>query len=312
MKPDQMVWRGLQVFSGFAQMSIRKARSGQRIRRLCREPDAWQSSRWIRRAGRQLVVPRFRFPGQVHFTMIRFTAMTLPLFCGGLLAFGQSAQSNQDTSFGPLLFQDSFDRVEADDRKEQVGNGWGTNSKTRAKGNKQVDLKDGVLFISRHSQADHGVSVVQDVDFRNARIEMKFKLGKQDDLGINLADIQEISVHAGHLCVAKIRLNKVEISDLKTGRMNRQTREAKLAGNQTALQKKAVAQKTRYFPVDLAADQWHKLIVQVRDDKMSVRIDGVDVGHLQSSGIAHPTKRRVRLAVGKSAAVDDLSIWGTP
>ncbi|MDE0866736.1 MAG: DUF1080 domain-containing protein [Rubripirellula sp.] len=244
--------------------------------------------------------------------MSRLIALAVPLVCGGLLAFGQAPKPTADASFGPLLFHDAFERVEVDDKKEELGNGWGTNSKSRANGNKQVDLKDGVLSISRHREADHGVSVVQDVDFRNVRIELKFKLGKQDDLGINLADMQEKSVHAGHICLAKIRLNKVEITDLKTGRMNQATREAKLAGNQTAVQKKSIAEKSRHYPVDLAADQWHKLVVQVRDDKMSVSIDGVDVGSFQSSGIAHQTKRRLRLAVGKSAVVDDLSIWGTP
>ena len=45
---------------------------------------------------------------------------------------------------------------------------------------------------------------------------------------------------------------------------------------------------------------------------MSVDIDGRDVGEFQSPGIAHPTKRRLRLSVAKTAVVDDLLVFGTP
>ena len=212
----------------------------------------------------------------------------------------------------PLLFEDGFERIEADDAKEQVGNGWETNSKKRAKGNKQVDLKDGALFITRHPVADHGVSVVKDVDFRDAQIGMKFRLAKGDDLGINLADMMEKSVHAGHICVARIRLNKVEITDLKTGPMKLENRSLKLAGKLTKQQKNAIGKKTKTIPVKLDADVWHALSVSVRGDLMSVEVDGVKLGEFRSPGIGHATKRRLRLSVGKSAVVDDLSIRGTP
>jgi hypothetical protein len=218
-----------------------------------------------------------------------------------------AAASNQ---LLPLLFEDDFERVEADDTKEQIGKGWETNSGKRAKGNKQVDLKDGALWISRHPVADHGVSIVKDVDFRDARIKLKFRLSADDDLGINLADMNEKSVHAGHICVARIRLNKVAITDLKTGPMNLDNRELKLAGKLSKQQKMAIAKKTKTFPVTLKGDAWHTLIVEVHGDQMSVNIDGVDVGDFQSPGIEHPTKRRLRLSVGKSAVVDDLSIRG--
>ena len=79
---------------------------------------------------------------------------------------------------------------------------------------------------------------------------MRFKIGEGDDLGVNLADMQEKSVHAGHLCVARIRLNRVEVTDLKTGRMKLENRELKLAGKLGSDQKKeALNMKTKYFKV---------------------------------------------------------------
>ncbi|MAI32666.1 MAG: hypothetical protein CMM07_13465 [Rhodopirellula sp.] len=231
---------------------------------------------------------------------------------GGCFACAQGLGGAEQLSVLPLLFEDDFERVEADDAKEQLGNGWETNSKKRAQGNKQVDLKDGALFINRHPVADHGVSVVKDVEFRNVQIEMKFRLAKGDDLGINLADMREKSVHAGHICVARIRLNKVDITDLKTGPMKLENRTLKLAGKLTKQQKSAIDKKTKTIPVKLNADVWHSLMVRVQGDQMSVQIDGVDVGQFRSPGIGHATKRRLRLSVGKSAVVDDLSIRGTP
>ncbi len=231
---------------------------------------------------------------------------------GGRYASAQGPAVSGKTSALPLLFEDDFERVEADDTKEQLGNGWETNSKKRAKGNKQVDLKDGALFITRHPVADHGVSVVKDVDFRDAQIGMKFRLARGDDLGINLADMMEKSVHAGHICVARIRLNKVEITDLKTGPMKLENRNLKLAGKLTKQQKIAIGKKTKTIPVKLDAAVWHTLLVKVRGDQMSVQVDGVEVGEFRSPGIGHATKRRLRLSVGKSAVVDDLSIRGTP
>ncbi len=245
---------------------------------------------------------------QVYSVLLSFVV----IFHGASYASAQGPVDSGKSPVLPLLFEDDFERVEADDAKEQLGNGWETNSKKRAKGNKQVDLKDGALWITRHPVADHGVSVVKDVDFRNAQIEMKFRLSKGDDLGINLADMKEKSVHAGHICVARVRLNKVDITDLKTGPMNLENRNLKLAGKLTKQQKNAIGKKTKTIPVKLDADVWHTLLIKVQGDQMSVQIDGVDVGDFRSPGIDHATKRRLRLSVGKSAVVDDLSIRGTP
>ena len=209
---------------------------------------------------------------------------------------------------GKILLEDSFDREEAEPGKEQVGNGWGTNSRTRARGTKQVDLADGAMHVTKADVADHGVSVFHDVEFRDATIQLRFKLGAKDDLGINIADMNEKSVHAGHICVARIRLKTVELTDLKTGRMNLALRQRRLDDRLTAEDRKAIAKTSKSVDVDLTADEWHALTVQIRTDTMQVSIDRQLVGEFSSEGIAHPTKRRLRLAVNKSAWIDDVEI----
>ncbi|MCA9035034.1 MAG: hypothetical protein KDA91_07890 [Planctomycetaceae bacterium] len=209
-----------------------------------------------------------------------------------------------------VLLEDDFNREESDPAKEEIGNGWGTNSKSRAKGVKQVDMVDGAMHITMASVADHGVSVHHEVAFRDATILLRFKLGKGDDLGINIADMNEKSVHAGHICMARIQPKSVEISDLKTGRMKLEHREARLENRLTPEQQKTIAARSEKFPVDLALDDWHQLSVQISGDQMTVTIDNKLVGKFQSEGIGHPTKSRLRLAVNKAAWVDDVRITG--
>lgn len=207
-----------------------------------------------------------------------------------------------------LLLEDHFDRQETDESKEQLGGQWGTNSRTRAAGNKQVDLADGALHIYRHRVADHGVSVVHDLAFKNATIEMRFKIDKGDELGINIADMNEKSVHAGHLCVAKIRLNKLTLMDLKTGRMSLPMREKSQAKKLTQADRKLLETKQAEFPIKLSADAWHTLKVVIEGDTMVVDIDGREAGRFSSPGIDHATKSRLRLAVAKEAWVDDITV----
>jgi hypothetical protein len=207
-----------------------------------------------------------------------------------------------------VLLDDSFQRDEPVAGQEAVGNGWGTNSRSRAQGNQQVDLIDGVMHITRHPVADHGVSVTHDLSFKDAVIEMRFKIGPKDDLGINIADLKEKSVHAGHICMARITPARTEILDLKTGRMRLDIREANKAKKLTAEQKKTLALKSKKFPYKFDASQWHDLKVAISGDTMTVTIDGNPVGKFESPGIGHPTKSKLRLAVNRSAMVDDVRV----
>lgn len=209
---------------------------------------------------------------------------------------------------GSVIFQDDFERTEADPAKEQVGNGWTTNSKSRAQGVKQVDLDDGIMKVTRAAVADHGVSVVQDLEFQDAVISLKFQLGPKDDIGINIADPKEKSVHAGHICMARVRPTKVELVDLKTGRMKQEHRSQTKAGTASDELKKLIKSKQKNIPLKLKHNEWHDLSVRVEGSQMTVSIDGKEVGTFNSPGIGHTTKSRIRLAINRNAWVDDMKV----
>jgi hypothetical protein len=84
-----------------------------------------------------------------------------------LSLLGLSAQDK----LGSLVFEDQFERSESTEDKEEPGNGWITNSQSRAKGNKQIDLKNGAMHISTHPEADHAAVAKHDFKFQNGTIQ---------------------------------------------------------------------------------------------------------------------------------------------
>jgi len=210
---------------------------------------------------------------------------------------------------GKLLFEDEFNRDEATPDKEDIGGGWTSNSAWRAKGKKQVDLAEGAMHVTRVPEADHGVAIFHDVEFQDGAVQLKFKLGPGDDLGVDFVDRQLKTVHAGHLCVARITLKGVTLTDSKTGAMDLKIRERRQSGEKSPELDKLLKTKTTGFPLNLKPDAWHTLLVVVQGDAMRATVDGKFVGQFKSEGIAHPTKRMITLAVNESAWVDDVKVW---
>lgn len=210
---------------------------------------------------------------------------------------------------GTLLFADDFNRDESQPDKEEIGGGWTSNSAWRAKGHKQVDLDNGAMHVTRHKEADHGVAIFHDVAFQDGAVELKFKLGPGDDLGLDFVDRELKTVHAGHLCIARITLKNLTLTDSKTGTMDNKIRERRLAGDKSPELTALLKTKTKAFPQKLSADEWHTLLVVVEGDAMRATVDGKFVGEFKSEGIAHPTKHMITLAVNKSAWVDDVKVW---
>jgi hypothetical protein len=210
---------------------------------------------------------------------------------------------------GTLLFEDEFDRDEPTADKEQIGNGWTTNSAWRAKGKKQVDLRDGAMHVTRVAEADHGVAIFHAAEFEDGAVQLKFKLAKGDDLGIDFVDRELKTVHAGHLCNAHVTTKDIKLSDSKTGAMDNTIRERRQAGDKSPELAALLKTKSETFIVDIKPDSWHQILIVVEGDTMRATLDGKFVGQFTSEGIAHPTKRMITLGVNNSADIDDVKAW---
>lgn len=237
---------------------------------------------------------------KLHFTLIPALLMAASVFAADDAALVKKS--------GTLLFEDDFNRDEATPDKEDIGHGWTSNSAWRAKGHKQVDLADGAMHVTRHPEADHGVAIFHDVAFQDGAVQLKFKLGAGDDLGLDFVDRELNSVHAGHLCIARVTLKGVTLTDSKTGGMDNAIKERREKGDKSPELAALLKSKTKNFPLPLSED-WHTLLVVVEGDAMRATVDGKAVGEFKSEGIAHPTKRMITLAVNKSAQVDDVKVW---
>jgi hypothetical protein len=212
---------------------------------------------------------------------------------------------------GQLIFEDSFDRKESQETTDEPGNGWGTNSKSRAKGHKQVDLRDGTMHIFTHAEADHAASVTHPAEFKNGRVQLRFMLeDERDSLGLDFADPQCKEVHAGHLFAARFSTKNVTLQDLKTGNMRLDIQEARVAKRPlSAEQQAALKGKNEAVPHRLTVGKWYEAEITIDGDRLSVSIDGEPAATFTSPGIAHSTKRMLRLAVPHNAVVDDIKIW---
>lgn len=236
-------------------------------------------------------------------------------FCTLLISLASvtnlSADDKTSSDLGKLQFSDRFERDEKVAGKEEVGEGWTTNSPWRAKGNQQVDLEDGAMHITRYPAADHAAVVFHPVEFQDGTVQLRFRLDQGDSLGVDFADKELKSVHAGHLCIARVNLGSLNIQDSKTGRMDLKIRERLLGGEKSKELNQLLQSKQANFKVKLQPNTWHNMQIQIAADTMTVSIDDKEIGKLQSEGIAHPTKRHIALSVPKEAWVDDVKIYKT-
>lgn len=218
--------------------------------------------------------------------------------------------SEPSARYGELVFSDDFEREESQELKDEPGNDWTTSSETTAGGHKQVDLRDGAMYIRTHETANHAASVRHEFAFEDGTLGLKLKLENDgDSISLNFADLACKSVHAGHLFRVDIGLDKVSIEDLKTGVMNHEIREARKNGTLSIEGKKKLGMKKASTSHSLTKGEWHNVLVHVKGAAISVEIDGMDVLNFQSPGFAHPSKRLLRLLPPKSAVVDEIRIW---
>jgi len=215
-----------------------------------------------------------------------------------------------EEKLGTLVFSDDFERSEKQELKDEPGNGWNTSSSWSAKGNKEVDLRDGTLHIYIHAEANHAVDVGHAFAFTDGTATMRFKFHEaKDTLMLNFADLSCKEVHAGHLCAATFAPKRVTLQDMKTGSMLLKYRDQRKAGTLSKEDEALIKTKQKSFPTEISINEWHSLSVTIVGDTMTASVDGKTVGSFSSSGIAHETKKVLRLLVSNKVTLDDVKYY---
>lgn len=218
--------------------------------------------------------------------------------------------AQEKINLGTLIFHDEFERNESQEIKDEVGNNWTTSSDRTAKGYKQVDLKDGQMHVYTHKEANHATSVRHEMLFKDGAIELRFKFNDPEDmLVLNFADLECKEVRAGHIINLKIKNKKIELHDLKTGLRAKAIHKAFKEGKLTEHQKEIIKSRTKEFPFQIELNKWYTVLAVVEGEKITAYIDGKEIGDFSSKGIAHDTKRLLRLLVHREVIIDDVKIW---
>ncbi|HRQ88930.1 MAG TPA: hypothetical protein PLA50_09045 [Bacteroidia bacterium] len=217
-----------------------------------------------------------------------------------------------------LIFQETFDREEDGNLAGALGNGWNSATADRVPQKKQADLDGGVLKVDAAPEANHAAHIHHEAGFRDGAALVRFRLpglNPGEDLTFGFVDRECRTSHAGHLCYATVSTagKSVTLIDRKTGTMElenrRRAEESRRAtGRLPADLEELYRRKQAAFP--WSPDQeWHDLLLVIEGDEMRVLLDGKELGHLKSEGVAHPMKRWVSLLIGKTAWIEEVRVW---
>lgn len=193
-----------------------------------------------------------------------------------------------------LVFSDDFS-------KPEVSKAWRAQWPALA-------IADGALNISQ-AKPEHSAVGMIPVGKKDVVIEFKFKLGGSTGINAVCNDRDFKEGHGGHLCRVSLSPRQIFLADDKE-RLSRAIEEMKKDPNRKVDVAKLLAGRSRSVPVKLDPTRWYQLAIEIVGDEMCVSLDGMAVGYLKSSGLAHPMKSDFYFAVsGKDALFDDVQIW---
>ncbi|WP_139958541.1 family 16 glycoside hydrolase [Flavicella sediminum] len=221
-----------------------------------------------------------------------------------------SQSKTTENSKGKLIFSDDFNRLEKDDSKEELGKNWTTNSKNRAQGLKQADLKNGTLHIKMTKTANHAVSVKHDAPFKNGTVQVKFQITDKKGIAFNFNDPAiKNTVWAGHVCQVKITPSSIKITDQKEGIFKLSIHSKKKAGASAREIQELTKGKSKSIKHNCQPNTWYNLTLNFEEETLSVWINDMKVGTHSSLGFAHNPKQNIAFSVASHAIVDDLKIY---
>ncbi|MGY6648521.1 family 16 glycoside hydrolase [Wenyingzhuangia sp. IMCC45574] len=240
--------------------------------------------------------------------------ITLFLMIGSIQGQTKKRFLETELDSAKLVFQDDFNRDEEDNRKEQLGNGWKTNSKNRANGNKQADLRNHVLYVEMWKDATHGTSILHTAPIDNGVVKVKFKMlsvnkrGNAIEFNFNNPKAKDKTVN-GHVCQVAVSPTSIKIEDQYTGRFNPELRKKMKKGVDKKEVKKILATKKKKIAVAYTLNQWYEITIVFRNDTLLVYIDNEYIGKHTSSGF-DVKKENIAFSLWSTAAeFDDISVW---
>jgi len=207
-----------------------------------------------------------------------------------------------------LLFSDDFKAAKPAEAWKQivptftVEDGALKGTQTR---DKDIPAADGKPAVTAHAAVEALV-----IPTKDSVVEVKIRFEGNTMMDVEFDDRSYTGSHYGHLCRAQVRLTGVTIIDERDGGMKNEIREMKNDPTKKAEVAKLLAGRSVTFPAKLEAGKWYDYVVETVGDAIRVTLDGKPAGYLKSSGIAHPTKSQIELAVqGKSGLFKDIKVW---
>jgi hypothetical protein len=195
-----------------------------------------------------------------------------------------------------VLFSDTFER-------ESLGDTWQASQRSFA-------IRDGVMTGGMRDQATHPAIAKVSTNFRDIALRFSFRFDGAKSFNIVFNDINEKSVHSGHVARMTVSPNKLTLTDDKTGLMSlewvhkRNDPQFKNAVDQVR------EEKSHAFPFNWQTGQWYTLLMEVVGDEVLVSIDGKPAGYIRCAGFGHPTKTSFHFSIsGRDLCVDNLTAW---
>ena len=226
--------------------------------------------------------------------MMKKTFALLSLTTGCLLVCSLSTHA---APFEHVLFEDDFSGAEL---KEEWGS-WKSATVTR----------DGVMVGITPKDADHpSVNSLKLPPLGDMEVELSFHFAGSNRFNVMFRDLDYKGAHAGHICHVSISDKGVTIFDGKTGIFANQYYDKKKAGGKyTDEEKAALATTKAVYKAEIDPEPWHKLLIRIEGDLLTVWIDGESVGTLKSEGIGHASKSNMNITtIEREVHYDDFAI----
>lgn len=236
-----------------------------------------------------------------------------PLLLVGISAFADAPPSIPAASIaqkGELLFSDDMNGSDHDKRWHKVVDTF-TFENNALKGTqtrvKDEPTKDGKGVITAHA-AVYGL----ELPTKDSVVEVKMRFEGCTMMDVEFDDRKYTGSHYGHLCRARINLDKVVIMDERDGSQNEELKKKMQDPATKAEAGKAMAAHSATFPLatPLERGKSYTVVVETVGEAMRVSIDGKAVAFFKSPGIGHATKSKIELGVsGQSGWFDDIKVW---